>query len=171
MVTMSRTGVRVRGLAVALVVALLRLALLPSRGDSHPLHTTFADLRVDAARGMLEARVRLFADDLMLATTGGATHRVGDAIASAQVEYLRNHFVLHTRSGTLAMTDCGVERRGDAMILCLRAAERVDAGALVLRNTLFTERYADQVNVVRVDAGDRTSTFLMTRTSPERALR
>src|SRR5262249_32160103 len=109
--------------------------------------------------------------DLTLASAGGAARRAGDAVTRAEMEYLRQHFSLRTRHGALAMADCGVERRGDAMILCLRAAERLDPGQLVLRNTPFTERYVDQVNVVRVDAGDRMSTFLMTRTSPERALR
>ena len=168
--------VRAHSVAVALALTLFRIASTPARSDAHPLHTTFTELRIDEAHGVIEARVRLFADDLAAVTGGGAPSPRGDAnavsVAAGATSYLRGHVSLRARQGTLAFEDCGVERHGEALVFCLRASDRA-AGALSFRNTLFIERFADQVNVVRAEGvgGGTSTTFLLTRASPEHALR
>jgi uncharacterized protein DUF6702 len=165
---------RARGAAVAFALTFFRAASTPARSDAHPLHTTFTELRIDAAHGVIEARVRLFADDLAAVTGARSPRGAEDAVPlpSGATSYLRGHVSLRARQGVLAFEDCGVERHGDALVFCLRVFDH-PVGALSLRNTLFTERFADQVNVVRVEGvgGGTSSTFLLTRASPEHAVR
>jgi hypothetical protein len=172
-VTALRPGRRVRArAAIAFALMLLRIASMPDRADAHPLHTTFTELRINAAQGLIEARIRLFVDDLAL-VTGGRSQRAGDLVMGSATAYLRGHVSLRAQRGVLALEDCGVERHGDALIFCLKAADHSGGAALSIRNTLFTERFADQVNVVRVEGarGGLPSTFLLTRGSPEHTLR
>jgi len=173
--TMRRSRpARAQGVAVAFALTFFRIASTPARSDAHPLHTTFTELRIDAAHGVIEARVRLFADDLAAVTGARSPRGAADAvpIPSGATSYLRGHVSLRARQGggVLAFEDCGVERHGDALVFCLRTFNR-PVGALSLRSTLFTERFADQVNVVRVEGGGTSTTFLLTRASPEHALR
>ena len=165
---------RAHDAAVALALALLSIASTPARSDAHPLHTTFTELRMDAAHGVIEARVRLFADDLAAVTGARSPRGDADAVSGGggATSYLRDHVSLRARQRVLAFEDCGVERHGDALVFCLRASDH-PVGALSLRNTLFTERFADQVNVVRLEGvgGGTSTTFLLTRASPEHAVR
>lgn len=167
-------GARAFLVIVAVGVAAVLLAVGPSRAYSHPLHTTFTELRVEESQGIavVEARVRLFADDLA-AVAGKELAWTSSPTPAAVMAYLGRNLTLRRSSGgsALALSDCGFQRRGDALTLCLRATERVGGGTLIVRNTLFMERYVDEVNVVRFAAAGVSSTVLLTRASPERALR
>lgn len=141
------------GLA-ALVPLLLGAAM-------HPMHTSSAELSYDGSARRAELVVRVFADefDKLGADDGARTGRVASGIA------------ITARDGRVVRLAAGSLRRV-ADIVELRFAGPLDGGltgARLLDSILF-DRYADQVNIVRVRHGDRTDTLLFTRGSGARAL-
>jgi hypothetical protein len=134
---------------------------------SHPTHTSAAELS-QGPGGAVSVVIRLFADDI--GETLGAPpgqQPTGEALRS----YLADRFVILDRWGTrvaLAWDD-GV-LSGD--VLRLRSRTRV-AGELTgakVTNRVLTERFADQVNIVRATYARRSATLIFTRGDGPKAL-
>jgi hypothetical protein len=126
---------------------LVALALLLAR---HPMHTSVAELRFGEG-AEVQVRLRMFQDDVTTAT-GAEPARVR--------AYVQQRFLLYDRDGRpVAMVIDTVASEGDA--LEVRASAPAPAG-LKVRHTILQERFADQVNVVRVitPSGTRTLLFL-----------
>ena len=133
----------------ALLTALGILAL-------HPLHTTLTQLAYRDADHMVEATVRVFADDFRAALKT-------DVSDSAAVAYLRSTFTLADRTGRpLAIVWCGLRRTGDLLWLCLRAPAAQGLSGLRVRVALLFDRYADQINIVQASYAGRRAALLFT---------
>ena len=110
-------------------------------------------VRVQKDEGL--ATVRVVTDDLTAAA--GA----GDSAAAA---YLRERLVLTDRAGgRVTLHWRGHESRRDALII--RLSGHAPSGLGGARNTILCERFADQVNIVRVSEGFHAATLLFTRGS------
>lgn len=135
--------------------------------SGHPTHTSAAELS-QGPGGTVSVVIRLFADDVG-ATVGTPAGRTpaGEALRS----YLTDRFVIVDRSGApvaLAWDDGSLN--GD--VLTLRSRSRVAgqlAGAKVT-NRVLTERFADQVNLVRATYAGRSATLIFTRGDGPKAL-
>ena len=122
----------------------------------HPLHTTLTQLAYREADGMVEATVRVFADDFRAALKGDVTD-------SAAVIYLRSTFALADPAGRpLVTTWCGIRRTADLLWLCLRAPAAHGLSGLRVRVALLFDRYADQINIVQATYGGRRAALLFT---------
>lgn len=150
--------VAVRRMITALAVAALALTAAPNTGDAHPLHTTLAEVTVDASRRTVRATVRLFADDLSAALAKSAPGSGGlDARAAA---YVASAFSLTADGLPVVLRSCGVHRTGDLLWVCLEGASPAVGGRLRARDPLLTEAFPDQINIVQVGAGRRSVVFL-----------
>jgi hypothetical protein len=139
----------------------------PQKAAAHPLHTTFTDVAVDPVHGGLRLTIRVFADDFRvaaskLARTRAGTHRaLSDSVSawyvSARVQ------LLDARGRRAPLVWGGVRRDGETLQLTLYAPSvRSMAGARV-GNGLMVELFDDQINIVRVERGERRSTLLFTK--------
>ncbi len=140
---------------------LLAVAPLLLAVAMHPMHTSSAELSYDLTARRAELVVRVFADEFQ--TLGG-----DDAARAARVA---GGIVITARDGRVLRFGLGgIGRRAD--IVELRLSAPLDAGLAGARmlDTVLFDRYADQVNIVRVRSGDRTGTLLFTRGSGARAL-
>ena len=91
--------------------------------------------------------------------------------AGALVPYLEERFGLEDGRGRPVVLRCdGAARDGDVMVIRLRG--RVSAGLAGgrVRNGVLTDRFADQVNVVRAVYDGRTATLIFTRGDGPKAL-
>jgi hypothetical protein len=134
---------------------------------SHPTHTSAAELSQEAG-GVVSVVIRLFADDIG-ATLGAPPGQkpTGEALRS----YLAHGFVILDRSGTrvaLAWDD-GV-LSGDVLKLRSRTRVAGELSGATVTNRLLTERFADQVNVVRATYAGRSATLIFTRGDGPKAL-
>jgi hypothetical protein len=137
------------------VTLLLVLALL----NAHPIHTTVLHFRWDARSAVLEGTLRIFDDDLR-----GAAKDAG----LSPKAYVLKHVGVVAAGRPVPLTPCGEQRVADAVLVCLRGRAD-DLRGLRVRNELLLERYADQVNIVRVERGS-AATILLTRATPQRSI-
>lgn len=147
------------------MLALAVLIVPASRpASAHPIHTTLAELSYDPSARLLNVSLRVFADDFAAAVQPRRARGL-DAMPpdSAMLRYVTERFfVIVPGAGRMAMRWCGARREGDVLFLCLRAtAQRSPAGARV-SNTLLTEVFADQVNIVQASYDGRRRTVLFT---------
>jgi hypothetical protein len=130
----------------------------------HPLHTTLTQLAYRDGDHMVEATVRVFADDFRAALRA-------DVSDSAAVSYLRSTFTLADRAGRpLAIAWCGLRRTGDLLWLCLQAPAAQGLSGLRVRVALLFERYSDQINIVQASYAGRRAALLFTSGDAAKAL-
>jgi hypothetical protein len=143
------------------------LWLLPI-GVRHPMHTAVTEITYDAATTSAAIRIRVFVDDFTAAIREPPGTAAED---SAIVRYVTSGFTIVDRSGRLLPLQWqGVERAGDVMLLRFSAGapEGLAGGRVVSR--LLSERFEDQVNIVRATYGGRTRTLLFTRGEAAKSL-
>lgn len=122
---------------------------------AHPAHTSSAELiqQDDSVR----VAIRVFADDI--------------AEAGALLPYLAEHFGLEDGRGRpVVLRYDGPTREGDVLVIRMRGRIPAGLAGARLRNGILTDRFADQVNVVRAAYGSRTATLIFTRGDGPKAL-
>ena len=123
---------------------------------AHPMHTSGAELRGERD-GSVEVMLRVFADDFAAALASGSAASGPDGPGA----YLRERFVLLGGAGEPVELAWDAGRRsGDVLIL--HGLGRIPGGLAGARvgNRVLTERFADQVNVVRASYDGRSATLV-----------
>jgi hypothetical protein len=141
---------------------LLSAALwLLSIGVHHPMHTAVIEIAYDGTTTAAAIRIRVFVDDFTAAIQVPPGTAAGD---SATVRYVTSSFTVVDRTGTRLMLRWhGFERVGDVLVLRFDAAAPAGLAGGRIATTLLSERFEDQVNIVRATYGGRTRTLLFTR--------
>jgi hypothetical protein len=152
-----------RSVAALAVVAAFGAATVRA-ATAHPLHTTLAELRVDATRHTVRATIRLFADDLATALPRGVTTE------SRAAAYVASAFTLSSAGRAVALRSCGVRRGGDLIWVCLESATPADVTHLRARDALLVEAFADQVNIVQIGDGPGRKTVLFLKGDRDKPL-
>jgi hypothetical protein len=169
-VTFRRFTRPARRMPLAGVVALLVVA----PAAAHPIHTTMSEMAFDASRRTVTVHVRMYADDFgatVALRTGARPTADGTPPAAAALAYISGALVLTDANGRpLSLAWCGARRSGDAVVVCVRGTASAPLRAARLRNALLFDAFPDQVNVVRVSVGGRTTTLIFTRGDEARAL-
>ena len=150
---------------VSRAAAALALALLG--GAAHPLHTSVTEMTADG-QGRVQVAIRLYADDLHAATAAPEPLFPDSAVA----RYVRGHFSLRDRADRPVLLRWeGLDRHDDAVVI--RLGGPVWGGLVGARvaNLLLTERFRDQVNVVRATWPGGSATLLFTQGDNGKAIR
>lgn len=148
-----------------LVAAVLFLSPLRAAA-AHPIHMSFTEARrIDGTRG-LQLMVRVYANDFAAAAARSAGVALGrDSVLDPRlgIAYLlRNLEVLGADGRASRLTPCGVRRVSDTMIYCLQVATAASQ-LKRMRNSILTELFSDQVNVVQTVDGDHRTSRLFVR--------
>ena len=116
--------------------------------SAHPTHTSTAEL--DVRNDSVHVAIRLFADDL--AGTGDLRG------------YVEDRFGIVDAGGVAVRLEWrGTRRSGEVVTARLAAGAPGALEGARVRHELLMERFADQVNFVRVSRGARTATLVFTR--------
>jgi uncharacterized protein DUF6702 len=150
------------------MLALLLAALVALIGtEAHPMHTAVAEISYDADSGTAAIQIRVFADDFAAALS----QERATPSDSAMSRYVRGTFALADRSGRpLPLRWVGAERAGDVVTLHLRVTAPGGLAKGKVLSALLSERFEDQVNIVRASYDGRATTLLFTRGEPAKAL-
>jgi hypothetical protein len=150
------------------MLAFLAAALLaPIDIAAHPMHTTVAEIGYDAASGTADIHIRVFADDF----TAALTPDRATSPDSAMSRYARGSFAMADRLGRpLPIHWVSAERTGDVVVLHLQVASPGGLAKARVLSALLSERFEDQVNIVRASYDGRSTTLLFTRGEPAKAL-
>ncbi len=134
-------------------------------GAPHEIHTTHTTVRADATGYTLT--IRAFADDLS-ASVAHFRNKPTPADSSVPtpdlVDYTAARMQATNETGdSLAMHACGVQRKQDVYLICIRIPAVVSNGTLRIGNQMLAELHSDQVNIVQCEAGETRRTHLFTR--------
>lgn len=156
----------VRSIALAFFVA-----FSPTIARAHPLHTSFAQLTVDAETGAVNVSLRVFIDDFSAAAAQWSKRNPRESGVSSAVAYARASFLLRESTGRhLALQSCGEKRVGDLMYLCLHGRLSPGASVSAVLSTPLAEKFDDQVNIVQASYSKRKANLLFTRGDREKRL-
>lgn len=156
---MVRARLKRHLLALGVVIA----AVAPLRSlSAHPIHMSYTEMRYTDASKVLDISIRVYANDFSAAAARRARVGLGaDSLIDGRnaLDYIRQHFQVVDASGrALVPTSCGVVRSQDMLKFCFRLTMPRGMTGTRIRNTVLTELFGDQVNVVQsVAAKGRTS--------------
>lgn len=137
----------------AWLLAALVALLVPAAG--HPTHTASAELVQEA--DSVRVAIRVFADDI--------------APVGAVRPYLGDRFGIVDRGGkAVRLVWAGAEAAGDVLTIRLRGRIAGGLSGAKVSNRVLTDRFTDQVNVVRAAYDRRTATLIFTRGDGPKAL-
>jgi hypothetical protein len=158
--------------AIVPCIALASLLGLTRPAESHPLHTSLAEILYEPVQREVRISIRVFADDFSKASATYASSKTRTAEAlnrarpaeSPALAYTRSMFVLADATGRhLPLAYCGGKRVADLIWLCFHtSAPRGIAGFQVADRILF-DLYPDQINIVQVTHGEKKVSLLFTR--------
>lgn len=152
-----------------LLLCAMATAFGASPARAHPLHTSVASI-TETAAGDFTVSLRVFVDDF-LRHTGAAEPR--DGVPDVKiVNYLMRTFVIIDRSGRgVPLKWCGSRRDADLLFLCLSGRVSGGIGGTIVRYSVLTDLFADQVNILQVSASSRNQTLLFTLAEKTRRIR
>ena len=139
------------------------MCAVPLRGAAaHPIHMSFTEARYVDGNRKLQLWVRVFANDFAAAAARRSGIRLGrDSVIDPPVGigYLMQSLQLFGPDGrALNLSPCGVKRMNDMLWFCLMSNKPESVQKMKMRNTIMTELFSDQVNVVQtMDGGSRAS--------------
>lgn len=137
----------------AWVLSVLVALVVPAAG--HPSHTSSAELVHDG--DSVRVVIRVFADDI--GTVGEVRPYIGE------------RFVIVDRSGTVVpLVWTGAAAAGDIVTIQMRGRIAGGLSGAKVSNRVLTDRFADQVNVVRAAYDRRAATLIFTRGDGPKAL-
>ncbi|MBA3671359.1 MAG: hypothetical protein H0W68_04980 [Gemmatimonadaceae bacterium] len=151
----------VHALRVVLLAGMLLLAGRRTTAYAHPIHSTMTDITIDERRATLRIMIRVFAGDFGTAVTLGQAEHPAMAGESVALGYVRRSLVLLDGDRPVPLRFCGTRRAAEVRWICMEASVPARRSGLRLGNTIMTNLFADQVNIVRsmVDGAPRSLMF------------
>ena len=157
---------------MSLLLALL-ISFLP---PAHDYHVSKTNVRYVADREQVQVEMQVFVEDLEAAVqdAGGPDLQLGTPDEHAEADrylmaYLEEHFSIGWNDRALPVSLVGYELEDDMHGLWIYlAAEGVGSPEdITVENSVLTEYYADQKNIVKLFNGkERLATLLMDRNRP-----
>jgi hypothetical protein len=167
-----RIGIQLRVLLILL--APLSLAIPLRSAAAHPIHMSYTEARYSAASHTLQLWVRVYANDFAAAAARKSGLRLGrDSVIDPSIGalYLRQNIQLIDANGhSLNVASCGARRANDMLLFCVQTGPVAPMDQLRMRNTVMTELFSDQVNVVQTLQGSVRASRLFVRGDGFKAL-
>jgi hypothetical protein len=139
----------------------------------HPLHISVTEITLDEKEKELEIMVRIFADDLERAirnTKKDASISLLNASTTTTNklawEYLQPRLKLNIDGAVQAVNYLGHEADEDVLVFYIQAQPVKEFGTISITNTIITEFYEDQANLINVTVKDETKSLRLMRNNP-----
>lgn len=156
---------KIKKLAVVLIAILLLGSWM-----LHKFYVSLTEIRYNSESERLEVSMRIFPDDLDLAfekqfginphLVTELEHTKADSLIQ---EYLKVHFAIEVNGDPVILTYLGKEAEADA-IWCYLESETIKyPGSILVRNSILTDEFKDQVNIIQVYSGKWNKGLLLTR--------
>jgi len=148
---------------------LLLLSFLLSR--VHPLHISVTEIKVDVKDKELEISSRIFIDDLEEAIRKELNKpsidilNPGKGVTTDQVvsSYLASRLTIKVDGKAVKIKYLGHEREGDALIAYLYVPGVKKMKMIEVFNSIITELYDDQSNLVHITVGEKIRSMRLMR--------
>jgi len=159
------------------LLLLVSICLFQGAVAIHEFYVSLTELRYNPESSRMEVSVRIFPDDLDLALLelhGLATHldtSLEPSVADSLIaQYIQHHFRVEADGEQVSFRYLGKEPEADAIWCYLESEQLPKPRILKVRNTILTEQFGDQVNIVQVYSGEWNRGVLLSREDPENVL-
>lgn len=138
---------------------------------AHPLHVSVTEIAFDPKEKELEIVLRVFTDDLELAIredkkNDALTLQGPATIDKLAWEYLQPRFKVSADRVQETIKYLGHEVEDDVIIFYVQVEPIEDFETLMITNSVITELYDDQANLVNVTINDETKSLRLMRNNP-----
>lgn len=137
-----------------LAVVMLLTGLVPVAADAHKFYVSLTTVEHNTAEQSLEITMRLFADDLEEAVareTGKPLTHGQPAFEAAVFAVVRRALTVRQADGQpLTLAWVGLENKVDVTWVYVEAPRVPSTTGFTLRDTIFTDLFPEQVNMVHV---------------------
>ncbi|MEJ1236672.1 DUF6702 family protein [Chryseolinea sp. T2] len=139
----------------------------------HPMHVSVTEIEMDEKEKRLEIMMRVFIDDLE--TTMRQSFRQpeldvlepkGQSLDELMQTYLKTRFSVSLDGKTQVIKYLGHERDHEAFIFYVEVDKVKKWKAIQVQNSIITEAYDDQSNLVHVTRGETVRSLRLTRSKP-----
>jgi hypothetical protein len=162
-----------------LILTILIMAAAVASGPVlyHDFYVSLAEIRYNRDSHRLEISMRIFPDDMDRALEGVAgikSHLVTEleipGADSLLQDYLLENFHLEVNGKEIRLAYLGKEPEDDAM-WCYLESEMVDTPEeITVRNTILTELFEEQVNIIQTYVGGWNRGLLLSGQNPRGSL-
>ena len=155
---------------IKLLTVLLIVAVFTGGWVLHKFYVSLTEIRYNPASSRFEISMRIFPDDLdrgFLRIYGVQTHMATEleyASADSLIEsYLRVHFDVVVDEIQLKMDFLGKEPEADAIWCYIESEPVKNPRTLQIRNSVLTDEFEGQVNIIQVYSGKWNRGLLLNR--------
>ena len=144
------------------IIALLVIAIGVLSFEMHKFYVSIADVKHNETNNTLEFAVKVFTDDLekALQLTDEAIRIDDQTSMGVYKEVIANYLNEHIALGEgTKLKYLGAELNFDVAWLYLES-EPIDDQEILMRNSLFTDVYPEQVNVVNLSCKNEVTSYL-----------
>ena len=135
----------------------------------HEFYVSLTEIRYNPGSERLEVSMRIFPDDLDRALERNfgisahlATEKEPVEADSLLQIYLDFHFAIEVDGEPVTLKYLGKEPEADAIWCYMESEPIIDFGSILIRSSLLTDEFEDQVNIIQVYAGKWNKGLLLT---------
>ncbi len=152
--------------------SLMLLLLLLGLGSwsMHKFYVSLTEVRFNSESGQIEVSIRIFPDDLdrALFEREGIHTQLATELESPEADsllglYLLDHFSLEVNGESIELEFLGKEPEADAIWCYLESDQIAEPRAYTVYNSILTQSYEDQVNIVQVYQGKWNKGLMLDR--------
>ena len=149
-----------------LAAVLLLFPLAGARPARHAYHSTITELRYNPAKKQLELSVKVFADDFEKAISQGQPKPVtlsepGPRPLVLAAAYFQRTLQISTVAGArLPLQVLGMQAENDGYWFYCKVALPGPVAGVKLRQAMLLDAYADEMNIVNVEANGKKQSAL-----------
>mgnify|MGYP001419131338 CR=1 FL=1 len=134
---------------------ILLLFFIP--GSYHKYYVSLTEIRFNIEQNSMEVNIHLFADDMdrAIETIHGVNPQVGTALENEMGDqwiksYLSENIDIQVRDESVELKYIGKEAEGEAIWIYLEGRMKMITDTVYIQNTIFTELFDDQKNIIQV---------------------
>lgn len=137
----------------------------------HPIHVSVTEIAYDEKEKELEIMVRAFTDDIELGIRQQRNEPEFTVQASAGIknilwQYVQPHISIHLDGKSYPVKYLGYEKEEDVLVFYIQVQPVKAWKTIEVKNSLLTEVYEDQSNLVNVTLHTKTKSLRLMRNNP-----
>lgn len=139
----------------------------------HPLHISVTEITLDEKEKELEIMLRIFTDDLELAIRNAKNDETLNLLKPTNTttdklvwEYLQSRFTLRADGKIQSINYIGHEADENVLIFYIQVQPVKKFRTIDITNSILTELYEDQSNLVNMTVDDNTKSLRLMRDNP-----
>ncbi len=140
----------------------------------HPFHISVTDIEFDQDTKSLEIAQKIFIDDFE-EVLRGLGHQNVDLVAKSRKvvndqlvkDYLLKNFEVIANGKSTGYTFLGSQIEEDAIWCYMEIPKTKKLKSISIRNTILTDRFEDQMNLVHVKREGKIKSMRLTRNNPQ----